>query len=185
MMSHLRWVRRLPITVLLALPLIFACASGPDPSMEDLASGEPGPDAAVQACVTGTVVSEGALIAPRTLLRQEGGEHVEMAGEFAGNVRRLTGAVVRACGSGHTSEGALEVTGVEVLEVDGMPALLGVLRAAGSAWMLDPLDGGDATTLASVPEGLQAAEGEVVWVAGVATPGSLTVRSFAVLEGWR
>ena len=136
-------------------------------------------------CVVGTVVSEGVSVAPRTLVRQDSGEEVEVMGAFAGNVRRLTGAVVRACGPGRTSEGALEVTQVDVLEVDGMPARLGVLRMSVSGWVLEPLDTGDPTILESVPTALQAAEGEVVWVAGLAAPDILTVRSFAVLEGWR
>ena len=179
MSGSARWVRRLPASVVLGLPLLWACASAPDPSaggaLED-------PDAE---CVVGTVVSEGLPVAPRTLVRQEDGEEVELMGAFAGNVRRLTGAVVRACGPGRTPEGALDVTAVAVMEVDGMPALLGVLRTAGSGWVLEPLHGGDATVLAAVPAGLQAAEGEVVWVAGPATTDVLTVRSFAVLEGWR
>ena len=163
---------------LLALPLAWGCASSPEPALEGSAdaSGE---------CVTGTVVSEGLSIAPRTLVRPDDGPEVEVMGTFAGNVRRLSGAVVRACGPGRMPDGALEVTRVTLFEVDGMPAVLGTLRTAVSGWVLEPLDGGDFVILAAVPERLQAAEGEVVWVAGLATPDTLTVRSFAVLEGWR
>ena len=164
--------------------MVWACASAPDPTLEDAVPGVQGENAASE-CIVGTVVSEGVSVAPRTLVREEGGGEVELMGAFAGNVRRLTGAVVRVCGPGHTPDGALEVTGVAVMEVDGMPALLGVLRTAVSGWVLEPLDGGDPTILAAVPPGLQAAEGEVVWVAGVAAPDTLTVRSFAILEGWR
>ncbi len=179
-----RWSRRLLMAVVLAFPMTWACASARDPSLDGPDSGEPEGDSALE-CVVGTVVSEGLSVAPRTLVRQESGGEVEVIGVFAGNVRRLTGAVVRACGPGRTPEGALEVTEVAVLEVDGMPALLGVLRRAVSGWVLEPLDRGDSTVLESVPAALQAAEGEVVWVAGLAAPDSLTVRSFAVLEGWR
>lgn len=160
------------------------CASAPSDGSDD------GPDVSAASesaaeCVTGVVVSEGMDMAPRTLVRADDGATTELLGVFTGNVRRLTGATVRACGPGRTSEGALEVTEVEVLAIDGMPAALGTLRSVVSGWAIEPLGGGDLVLLAAVPTRLEAAEDEVVWVAGPATEDTLSVRSFAVLEGWR
>lgn len=168
----------------LAMLVTAACASAPSDGPDE------GPDASAATnsateCVTGVVVSEGMDIAPRTLVRDDDGGTTELLGVFAGNVRRLTGATVRACGPGRTSEGALEVTEVHVLSVDGMPAVLGTLRSVVSGWAIEPLGGGDLVLLSAMPARLEAAEGEVVWVAGPATVEALAVRSFAVLEGWR
>lgn len=161
-----------------------ACASGnsggPDESPGTSAASSSAPE-----CVMGVVVSEGMAMSPRTLVRDDEGATTELLGAFAGNVRRLTGATVRACGPGRTPEGALEVTEVAVLSVDGMPAVLGRLRSVVSGWAIEPLGGGDLVLLSAVPARLHAAEGEVLWVAGPATEGALAVRSFAVLEGWR
>lgn len=136
-------------------------------------------------CVTGVVVSEGMDMSPRTLVRDEDGATTELLGAFAGSVRRLTGATVRVCGPGRTAEGALEVTEVDLLSVDGMPAVLGTLRSVVSGWAIEPLGGGDLVLLSAVPARLHVAEDGVVWVAGPASEGALAVRSFAVLEGWR
>lgn len=173
-----------PVAVMLAALVTSACASGaaggPDAGSEaSVDSGSPAE------CVTGIVVSEGMAMAPRTLVRDADGTATELLGVFAGNVRRLTGATVRACGPGRTSEGALEVTEVHVLSVDGMPAVLGRLRSVASGWAIEPLGGGDLVLLSATPARLQTAEDEVVWVAGPAMDDALAVRSFAVLEGWR
>lgn len=184
-MTPWRWAAcgRKVALALFATSLFWACASSPEGELGGSAQADTA--AVTLECATGTVVAEGVPVAPRTLVRQEDGVAVELLGTFAGNVRRLAATVVRACGPGRTSDGSLEVTTVTLLEVDGMPAILGTLRAAISGWVLDPLDGGDPVILAAVPERLQAADGEVVWVAGLATPDTLTVRTFGVLEGWR
>lgn len=160
-----------------------ACASGSSGGLDEGPEANAASGAAAE-CVTGVVVSEGMAVSPRTLVRDDEGVATELLGAFAGNVRRLTGATVRACGPGRTPEGALEVTEVAVLSVDGMPAVLGTLRSVVSGWAIEPLAGGDLVLLSAVPARLHAAEGGVVWVAGPATDGALAVRSFAVLEGW-
>lgn len=181
-MSRFRRVR----SVLAAGVLLgaSACASGSSGGPEEGHDASAASSSAAE-CVTGVVVSEGMAMSPRTLVRDDDGATTELLGVFAGNVRRLTGATVRACGPGLTAEGALEVTEVAVLLVDGMPAVLGTLRSVVSGWAIEPLGGGDLVLLSAVPVRLHAAEDEVVWVAGPATEGALAVRSFAVLEGWR
>ncbi|MDZ7778495.1 MAG: hypothetical protein U5R14_00975 [Gemmatimonadota bacterium] len=137
-------------------------------------------------CVRGVVVSEGVDIAPRTWVDPADGPRVELLGTMAGNVRLLTGTTVRACGPGLTPGGELEVTEVEVVEVDGMPATLGVLRDEGTdGWSVEPLGSGEATGLRAVSGDLRRAAGTVVWVAGPIESGRLSVRSYGVLEGWR
>jgi hypothetical protein len=175
-----RLVKGRLVAVTLAMLTAGGCASAP--------SDGPDADAASSSateCVTGVVVSEGMDMAPRTLVRADDGATTELLGVFAGNVRRLTGATVRACGPGRTPEGPLEVTEVEMIAADGMPAALGTLRSVVSGWAIKPLGGGDLVLLSAVPARLEAAEGEVVWVAGPAADDALAVRSFAVLEGWR
>jgi hypothetical protein len=138
-----------------------------------------------EVCVTGVVVSEGMDLSPRTLIDPGEDAPVEILGESAANVRYLTGATVRVCGPGRTPTGALEVTRVSLLEVDGMPASFGTLRESAAGWMLEPLDGGDPTRLVGVATPLRRAAGSVVWVAGPILDGAISVRSFAVLERWR
>lgn len=181
-MSHFGKFQAVPVAF--AVLAAVGCASG----HSDGSDGHPDASTAsttAPECVTGVVVAEGMDMAPRTLVRDDAGATTELLGAFAGNVRRLTGATVQACGPGRTAEGALEVTEVELLSVDGMPAVLGTLRSVVSGWVIEPLGGGDLVLLSAVPARLHAAEDGVVWVAGPASEGALAVRSFAVLEGWR
>lgn len=166
-----------------AVILATACASS---GANDTAPN--GPDDAVMSgapCLAGTVFTEGVDIAPRTWLYPPDGERVELVGAQVENVRLLTGTTVEVCGPAREPGAPIEVVEVTLVQVDGMPAALGSLRSAGSGWVLEPLHGGEPLALTAVPPGLTRAVGQVVWIAGPTDAGRLTVRSYAVLEGWR
>ncbi|MEX2465330.1 MAG: hypothetical protein WD995_00380 [Gemmatimonadota bacterium] len=163
--------------------IVAACASS---GANDVASDAPDAGMASSGeCVTGTVFAEGVDIAPRTWVHPMDGPRVELLGELVGNVRLLAGTVVEVCGPGRTPDEALEVTGVTLRQVDGMPASLGTLRAAAPDWVLDPPGDGEPVPLTAVPMGLERAAGQMIWVAGPTVGGRLSVRSYAVLERWR
>ena len=151
-----------------------AALNGPD---ESVLPGAP--------CLTGTVLTEGVDIGPRTWVHPTDGERVELAGAEVANVRLLAGTTVEVCGPAREPGAPIEVARVSLVRVDGMPATLGSLRAAGSGWVLEPLAGGEAVELTAVPPGLTRAAGQVVWIAGPTEAGRLAVRSYAVLGGWR
>jgi hypothetical protein len=103
---------------------------------------------------------------------------------MATNVRLLTGATVTVCGSSTASGLPLMAETVELGEVDGMPAHLGLLSRGAEGWALQGLGGETPIQLSSVPADLERGEGQVVWVAGAASENGFTVLSFGVLSGW-
>lgn len=183
---------RSPRALVLLVPLVAACAAGRNGNEAEgrgnAALDTPPERAAapLAECVTGVVVAEGVDLSPRTWVRPPEAEPVELLGQLAGNVRLLAGATVQVCGPGRTPSGALEVTELELLQVDGMPAVLGRLRALGEGgWMIETLSSSEPVTLLDVPEGLTPGADRVVWAAGVRTEDRLAVRSYGLLRGWR
>lgn len=132
-------------------------------------------------CVTGTVGVESRAYAPRTVVRVAGGETTVVEGAQASRIRRLTGAVVTVCGT--SAAGVMDAEIFEIRHVDGMEAHLGVVATGSEQVALDPGAGRAPVPLASVPEALRAADGQVAWVAGRWEGGRFQVLSFGLLGG--
>ena len=106
-----------------------------------------------------------------------------MDGEIARRVIQLTGALVTVCGS-IESVNHLRVESLELREVDGMTAYLGVLTDSGGEWTLDPETDRASIPLDGVPSDLARAASTHVWVAGTWIESRLHVASFGVLSNW-
>jgi len=136
-------------------------------------------------CVTGRVESRGLPPAAETVIRDADGSVTALSGDGAANVRLLNGASVTACGGDHAQGAPLAVSGIQLLEVDGMNAALGQLARTDGGWALSTLHTGEVVRLAGVVPQLADAGSQVVWVAGEWSDGVLQVRSYGILNGWR
>ena len=139
----------------------------------------------VQSCVTGTIFSVGTDFDPATIVQLDDGEQVRITGEREGEIRRLSGTVLTACGVLTTDAGIedqLKAESFELRSVDGMTAYLGTLQEVDGGWQLKPERSGAPVPLSGVPEQLREAEGSLVWVAGTWTDQSFSVKSFGLME---
>ena len=162
--------------VLLGLAFASGCAVVPGGSPAPLQD---------EACVTGAVAVRGLPPADETVVRAPDGTLTPLRGDLARNVRMLSGASVTVCGGGHEPDRPLEPTSIDLLEVDGLNAVLGRLVPTGGGWAIIPLYVGDPVPLASVPGDLAVAASEVVWVAGDWLEELFGVQAYGVLRGWR
>jgi hypothetical protein len=112
-----------------------------------------------------------------TVIHTDRGAPVLVVGARAQEVRRLSNALVTVCGT-RGSGGAVDVSEVELREVDGMPAYLGVLRRVGDGFVVDVGGGRPPVPLVGVPDPLGAAQGGRVWVAGTWGRDGLSVASW-------
>ncbi len=143
------------------------------------------PTAPAQSCLTGKIFSVGTDFDPATIVQLDDGEQVRITGGREGEIRRLSGTVLTACGALTTDAGIedqLKAESFELHSVDGMTAYLGTLIYTNGSWELTPNNGGAPVALSGVPEQLREAEGSLVWVAGTWTDQSFAVKSFGLME---
>lgn len=121
--------------------------------------GVPGPDT-----IGGRVRLAGNAPFTRTILEGDTGS-VAVVGEYAAEVGRLSGAVVRA--SGEAQAGALgpeiRATSYEILSIDGERPLVGILAREGEEWLLVGSDGAR-RSLRAVPERFATLPGARLWI---------------------
>ena len=137
-----------------------------------------------QSCLTGKVFSVGTDFDPATIVQLDDGEQVRITGEREGEIRRLSGTVLTACGVLTTDAGIedqLKAESFELRSVDGMTAYLGTLQEVGGSWQLKPDRSGAQIPLSGVPDQLRGAEGTLVWVAGAWVDEAFSVRSFGLM----
>ena len=137
-----------------------------------------------QSCLTGKVFSVGTDFDPATIVQLDDGEQVRITGEREGEIRRLSGTVLTACGALTTDAGiedGIEAESFELRSVDGMTAYLGTLQEVGGSWQLKPDRSGAQIPLSGVPDQLRGAEGTLVWVAGAWVDEAFSVRSFGLM----
>ena len=137
-----------------------------------------------QSCLTGKVFSVGTDFDPATIVQLDDGEQVRITGEREGEIRRLSGTVLTACGVLTTDAGiedGIEAESFELRSVDGMTAYLGTLQEVGGSWQLKPDRSGAQIPLSGVPDQLRGAEGTLVWVAGAWVDEAFSVRSFGLM----
>ena len=134
--------------------------------------------------MTGTIFSVGTDFDPATIVQLDDGEQVRITGEREGEIRRLSGTVLTACGTLTTDAGIedqLKAESFELRSVDGMTAYLGILNHTNGSWELNPNNGGAPVALSGVSDQLRAAEGSLVWVAGAWGDQAFSVKSFGLM----
>lgn len=137
-----------------------------------------------ESCLTGKVFSVGTDFDPATIVQLDDGEQVRITGEREGEIRRLSGTVLTACGALTTDAGIedqLKAESFELRSVDGMTAYLGTLNHTNGSWELTPNNGGAPVALSGVSDQLREAEGSLVWVAGAWGDQAFSVKSFGLM----
>lgn len=163
--------------ILLLLLATTSCSAGSTAQVVSIV-----PD---QSCVTGKVFSVGTDFDPGTIVQLDDGKQVRITGEREGEIRRLSGTIVTACGERTTyvrPESAIKVESFELRSVDGMTAYLGLLNHTDGRWELTPNHGRAPVPLSGVPNQLRAAEGSLVWVAGAWGDQAFSVKSFGLMS---
>ena len=131
--------------------------------------------------LTGKVVVTGGEAVTFTTLQVAGRAPVRLTGDFEGELRRLSGAVVRVDGT-RTERGpgvGLNVHSYEVLSIDGERPRVGtLLMRDGMLWLASS----DTMRLAAAPEELRAQAGAKVWIIGQSTGEELQVQSYGVIR---
>ena len=162
--------------ILLLLLATTSCSAGSTAQVVSIV-----PD---QSCVTGKVFSVGTDFDPGTIVQLDDGEQVRITGEREGEIRRLSGTIVTACGE-RTEDArpgsAIKAESFELRSVDGMTAYLGLLNHTDGRWELTLNNGNVPVLLSSVPDQLLAAEGSLVWVAGAWGDQAFSVKSFGLM----
>ena len=137
-----------------------------------------------QSCLTGKVFSVGTDFDPATIVQLDDGEQVRITGEREGEIRRLSGTVLTACGVLTTDAGIedqLKAESFELRSVDGMTAYLGTLNHTNGSWELTPNNGGAPVALSGVSDQLREAKGYLGWVAGTWADQAFSVKSFGLM----
>ena len=168
-----RWLtvgRKSPLMAmaLVAGALALACTREAQVNSGPEHVGQAGPDT-----VSGLVRQVGSAPFMQTIV--VGDDTVTVTGRYAGEITRLVGAQVRITGRIDPGTGMgkeMEATSYEILDVDGVRPLVGILERADGGFLLRASDG-DETRLLGVSEQLAGAAGGRVWVvltdAGVVT----------------
>lgn len=137
-----------------------------------------------QFCVTGKVFSVGTDFDPATIVQLDDGEQVRITGEQEGEIRRLSGTILTACGE-RTEDGrpgnAIKAESFELRSVDGMTAYLGTLNHTDGRWELTPNNKAAPISLSGISDPLRSAEGSLVWVAGTWGDQVFSVKSFGLM----
>ena len=144
---------------LVAGALAIACAREGQVNSGPAHVGQAGPDT-----VSGLVRQVGNSPFTRTIV--VGDDTVAVAGRYEAEITRLVGARVRITGRIGKGEGMgkeMEATSYEILDVDGVRPLVGILERVDSSFVLRSADG-DETRLLGVSERLAAVAGGRVWV---------------------
>lgn len=175
-------MRHRPIIALLALA---GCGRPPQPAT---GAGVPAAWAALAASAADTTVEGTVRVvgpAERSQLILAGATaSVGLAGPLVGELRRLSGATLRATGTPQNNSvpsppRAVAVRDYQVLEVDGQRPLVGILLSRdGRLW----LAGRDTVELLNAAPDLAARLGAKVYVIGVRVGDRLQVRSYGVIR---
>lgn len=137
--------------------------------------------------VEGTVQVVGADPFPQVVLQVGEGaavQQIAITGPLRDELGTLHGITVRVAGrsvanpQGVPSQ-AIEVTGYDVVSVNGEQAYVGILAIRdGDMW----LDASTATRLSAVPTELESKAGAKVWITGPIEDGVLRVQSYGVIR---
>lgn len=134
--------------------------------------------------VTGRVAVVGAEPMTMVVVQTEEGAQVELVGPLAPDLRRLQGARVRVrgrAGTGMLPRGrAVEVTGYEVLDIEGERPHVGTLiRLDGS---LALKSGAGELRIEGAPADLGQHVGARIWIVGRASGGGLRLQSYGIIR---
>lgn len=112
----------------------------------------------------------------------EGESAVNLTGQLVPEIRRLSGAMVEVHGTraGTGLMGRFEVAAYEVVEIDGLKPVVGMLRESGGAYGIASAE--EETMLAEVPHEMSGLVGAKVWVTGVWEGEVLHVQSYGVIR---
>ena len=132
--------------------------------------------------VRGRIMVTGSEPTVMVSLAIEGESALYLKGQLLPELRRLSGATVEVYGAraGTAPMARFDVVEYEVVEIDGLKPVVGVLRESGGAYRI--ASGEDETTLAAVPRELSGLVGAKVWVTGVWEGGVLRVQSYGVIR---
>ena len=134
--------------------------------------------------VVGVVRVVGADPLTQLVVQREGGEATAIVGPLLTELHQTVGLEVRIVGV--TADAvppvrhALSVHAYEALALNGAPVHTGLLQQAGDALYL--MGAKERWMLVNPPEGLRAALGAKVWVAGEASDGALPVFAYGILK---
>lgn len=178
------------------MAVAFACGGGARDTGEgrasptDTAGAEPAPAIQREAApttgdttATGIVRVVGADPITSVVLDSDG-RQVAVRGGLADEVERLAGATVRVWGrpvpnTPPTPPLAIEVSGYDILSINGATPVVGILRLGEDAPRIE----GDSTVLLAFPHpGLLSLEGAKVWVVGRPAGGMLIVHGYGLIR---
>lgn len=166
----------IPPVRLLALTLV-ACTRAPEPAAQGV------PPASADTVAEGTVRVVGPTETAQVVLSGVARD-VALTGPLFAELRRLVGARVRITGRpgrnpAAAPDRAVEVTGYDILAVDGERPFVGVVvRRDARLW----LAGQDTLELLGAPPDLAARVGAKVFITGTARGGQLVLRSYGVIR---
>lgn len=169
-------MRRASLGLLLALA---GCTAQQQPQPADSA---PAPAQGGESRVTGTVRVVGSTPMTRVVIDPADGNDVQLVGPLREELRRLAGAEVAVTGPlspapDRMADRQIQVSGYEVLSVDGQPVLSGTVEGRTNDWTLLRTAQGELVYLAGATQELR--PGQKVWVQG---PRSVIVQSYGVLR---
>jgi hypothetical protein len=175
-------MRRLAATAsVLTLVVQLGCASRAV-DQEQVAA-EPDAEAPSDEVVVlrGRVVIAGADPLISVSLLMAGGASVTLAGEFEGELRRLSAAEVEVEGTeaGDSPGRSVAVSAYSIIAVNGETPAVGVLVVRDGEWWLE---GEEPQRLEAVSDGLARQVGAKVWVTGVWEGSTLRVQSYGVIR---
>ncbi|MGH7688130.1 MAG: hypothetical protein ACREN3_00820, partial [Gemmatimonadaceae bacterium] len=157
---------------------VLACAHTGSPGTRETINPQ-APDTTVR----GVVYVVGADPFTHVVVRGPGGD-VAVTGLLAGELRALSGAEVRIAGwpaapSMPPPRRAVDVTGYEVLSINGATPAVGVLfERNGALW----LAGRDTVPLVNVPPDFAGRPGDKMFVVGPMLDGKLSVSTYGVIR---
>lgn len=162
----------------LLIPILVLAACGAPRAAES--DGAPRPDTG-DALVGEIRVVGSAPVNVQVVLQPESGRAVRIAGPLRGEIEQLAGARLAVRGPMGPSPDPMvsrevEVTGYDILSVDGRPVTVGTVEGRTAGWTLLRTASGELVHLAGAPESLRI--GQKVWVQG---PAARVVQSYGVL----
>ena len=175
---------------IIALLAVVACGRPPQAATQ---TGAPAPPAAqdtsgADTTVEGTVRVVGPAETAQVILSASTSSattvSVGLSGPLAGELRRLSGATVRATGTPQNNATppplrAVAVRDYEILKVDGRRPVVGILSSRGDGFWLT---GQDTVELVGVTSDLARLPGAKLYVVGVPEGKALRIRSYGVIR---
>jgi hypothetical protein len=128
----------------------------------------------------GSIRIAGADPLPMVMLRPAaGGPEVQLTGDLARELMRLSGVTVSVTGTMGTGMQGLNVTEYDVTSVQGRRPTVGVIVSRdGGLW----LEGDTTVRLTNPPEALQTQIGAKVWILGRTTDDGLQTESYGIIR---